>query len=417
MRYEIPRDSGRHQEFDPKVTASQAADSAREGLQASVAGRLVADVPVGFTLSGGMDSSAILLAADRVLAKDRQRDFATVSAVYDEDDASGRSLSEAPFIAAAREGSAFPHHQLSPQAEDIVANIDAVIDAQGEPFPHTSVVAQWFVYREARSAGRKVMLSGQGADEILAGYSSMAAFAVADRVRTGRFLSACALYKALIKSPSDRSAKSLAREVYRQVLGEPVRRGILNALGKFPPQGLPVAGAIPEAEPLSQAGSALDELVRRLTTKNSLPALLRYEDRNAMAHGVETRLPFLGADFADLGLRMPGQIKISNGWTKKPLRDAFRGLLPDMIVNRRRKLGFVTPQDRWLAGDLGRWVRFTLEDQGHYLGSLVPEVWRREQLRRLEEGAVSPLDLRMAIAARWASRMQTLYAGAELGEK
>jgi asparagine synthase (glutamine-hydrolysing) len=156
-----------------------AAEQLKPALRRAVALRLEADAPVGTCLSGGLDSTYIARTAE-ALRPTAAPHFISVSAIFDEDDLQGRSLSERPFVEMALSGGRFQPRFVTPGDEEAAEAFDAVVAAQGEPFASASICAQWFVFREANRAGAKVMLDGQGADELFGGYSGMIGHRLAD---------------------------------------------------------------------------------------------------------------------------------------------------------------------------------------------------------------------------------------------
>src|SRR5207244_1321957 len=110
----------------------------------------------------------------------------------------------------------------------------------------------------------------------------------------------------------------------------------------------------------------------------SLPLLLRLEDRNTMAFGVESRVPFVDHIFVEWVATLPADMRLSDVWTKRILRDALVGVLPERVRKRKSKLGFLTPEAEWLAGPLACWLRETLEAPRH-----LAEIVDIEGLRQL----------------------------------
>lgn len=327
-----------------------AAEALAPVLRRSIALRLTADVPVGTCLSGGLDSTFIARAADRI--RDGSDPFVCVSAVFDEDDPGGNSISERPFVEAALEGGHFAPHVISPDGAEVADAFDDIVRHQGEPFASASICAQYFVFQEARRSGVKVMLDGQGADEMFGGYAGMVGPRLADLALGGEWARWWKEWNALGAPGGDLSRTDLFRATYSAALPEAGRRRLAALRGRWPPANLLAPTIAPPPPARDGVGRRFDAVVRRLVGEASLPALLRYEDRNAMAHGIESRLPFLDVDVADLALRMPGSAKIAGGETKRVLRLAAADVTPDLILRRRRKLGFVAPQDRWMAGAL-----------------------------------------------------------------
>ena len=383
------------------MSESDAVSALREAMDLAVARQLVADVPVGGCLSGGLDSSIILGTVDRL--RSGQRDpFICVSAIFDEADDGGQSLSERPYVEAAIKGKNIELVEVHPGEDDVADRLDDILKTQGEPFPGTSICAQYFVFEAARKAGIKVMLDGQGADELFAGYAPMAGYAMADRLAR---LDPSVLkeFKALIAEPSDLTASSLSRGIWRALVSEPFRRTLLSAMGRFPPRGGPVDAILEPPFRMRKGETRLETLIANLADLNSLPGLLRYEDRNSMAFAVETRLPFLSGPVGDLAFQIPSRFKVKNGFTKNILREAFKDRLPPEIAWRRKKLGFVTPQQRWMRGKVGRWVDQHLETSIEAFRPILNADWIETELARKANGqAPGETAFRVACAGRWA---------------
>ena len=384
------------------MSEDDAASKLREAMDEAVSRQLVADVPVGTCLSGGLDSSIILGTVDRL--RDANSDpFICVSAIFDEANDGGQSLSERPFVEAAIKGKNGELVEVHPGEEDVAARLDDILRTQGEPFPGTSICAQYFVFEAARKVGIKVMLDGQGADELFAGYAPMAGYAMADRLARldPSFLKE---FNALIAEPSDLTTGRLGRGIWRAVVSERFRRAMFRAIGRYPPKGGPVREAfLPEPFSPAPGQYRLETLIRNLVLRDSLPGLLRYEDRNAMAFAVETRLPFLSQAIGDLAFRIPGELKVKKGYTKYILRKAFEDRLPPEIAWRRKKLGFVTPQQKWMRGKVGIWVDRHLENAIEAFRPMLNDDWiAHERVRKAAGAAPGETAFRVACAGRWA---------------
>jgi len=389
---DIPRD----------MSEGEAISALRDAMDLTISRQLVADVPVGGCLSGGLDSSIILGTVDRI--RDGHSDpFVCVSAIFDETDDDGQSLSERPYVEAAIKGRNVELVEVHPSETIVAERLDDILRAQGEPFPGTSICAQYFVFEAARKAGIKVMLDGQGADELFAGYPAMAGYAMADRL-AGFDPSFMREFSALIAKPSDLTAGNLSRSIWRALVPASFRQKILAAIGRFPPPGGPVTTIL--SSPLLRKFpnmSRLEMLIEQLVLRDSLPGLLRYEDRNSMAFAVEARLPFLGRPVSDLAFRIPSKFKVQNGFTKNILREAFKDRLPESISWRRRKLGFVTPQQKWMRGKVGGWVDAHLENAIESFRPILDADWIEVEVARKSRGqAPDETAFRVACAGRWA---------------
>ncbi|HVS85935.1 MAG TPA: asparagine synthase (glutamine-hydrolyzing) [Gaiellaceae bacterium] len=334
--------------------AGDAAAQVRELFLDSVRLRLRSDVPVGTCLSGGLDSSAIVCAVDLLLRTeaenaaqvgDRQRTFTAFFEDPEKD--------ERPFARAVVEQTRVEPHWITFDDRELVERIPEIVAAQGEPFGSTSQSTHWFVLREAKSSGLTVMLDGQGGDEIFAGYHGYFAAYYADLLAAGRIR----LLRDELRAYGDLygvGRARLAELVVRRFVPDRVRwfaRG--RARG-----GLPLVhpdlrgGFTPERD-----GSPFPDRLRRLQQlilgTRGLPELLRYEDRNSMAHSLEARVPFLDYRLVELLFSLPGSMLLENGRTKAILRRALGDLLPPAVRERTDKLGFVAPEERFLRGALG----------------------------------------------------------------
>ena len=226
--------------------------------------------------------------------------------------------------------------------------------------------AQWCVFRAAREQGVIVLLDGQGADELIAGYAQMRGFGL-------RSLGPRAMVRAFRREPEVRSGLrlALARDVMPRWLEVRLRRRDSNPYAAPSLAGLAAARLTHEPAWMRGAGHLGREL-RRQAFAGSLPELLRYGDRNSMAHSCEVRLPFLDRRVAELALSLPADALFRDGFTKAVLRDAVRDIVPAVVLDRRDKVGFEPPQSLWLASENGRaWVADVLLDpaarrRGHY---------------------------------------------------
>lgn len=333
-RYWVPR------QVEVPLTFEDAAAALGELLRDSVRLRLRSDVPVGTSLSGGVDSSAVVALCAEV-AGDQPRHAFTASFP-------GFARDETRFArTVASAAGVLEHHVVEPTAAEVFDDLDTVVRDQQEPFGSLSIYAQWRVMRAAREAGIVVLLDGQGADELFAGYvGANAGWAL-------RSLSPATAMRELAKGgfgARDVVFAALAGRLPRAV----VRRHRLRAMSPYVADGIRSATA--DAAPVGDADGARTPLVRELlrqTFHTSLPALLRYADRDSMAHGREVRLPFLDRRIVEFAFSIPTTFVHRQGVTKRVLREAMRGIVPDAILDRRDKIGFEPPQAAWLSGPSG----------------------------------------------------------------
>ncbi|HZT15333.1 MAG TPA: asparagine synthase (glutamine-hydrolyzing) [Gaiellaceae bacterium] len=333
----------RYWTLEPQEPPADPVAAVRETFLDAVRLQLRSDVPVGTCLSGGMDSSAIAVAVARQ-GHDRQK---TVTAYFDD-----AGYDERPFAQAVVDSTGAQAHWVTFTADDLVADLPAIVQAQGEPFGSTSICAGWYVMREARRAGLTVMLDGQGGDEILAGYRAFFGYRLSDLLRAGQLGEAAAELRAFSRVNGARwGAVALASphvpERVRLAARARLRGAAALASPDLPP---PAATGHPN-------GAGFPDRLRRqlhlVLSRRGLPELLRYEDRNSMAHSLEARVPFLDHRLVELAFSLDGAELIRRGETKSVLRRALADLLPAEVRRRRDKLGFVTPEGRFLRGALG----------------------------------------------------------------
>jgi len=280
-------------------------------LKNAVELHLQSDVPVGACLSGGIDSTSIVCMINKI----KKNKLFTVSARSENEFDEGRWINIVENYCGDIE-----RHDIYPKASDLFHDLPKLVYHQDSPFPTTSMYAQWKVYEEAKKHV-KVMLSGQGADELFAGYHMFFGARFASLIRRGNFLTLLKEARAANKIPG-----------YDQSF---VMKCAANALKNYP--------------------SVFDYSYSQVT-RTSLPALLHWEDRNSMAHSIESRVPFLDSTLVEYIMAIPEEKKISDGTTKVILREAMRNLIPDEIVDRRDKIGFQTPEAYWFEQNKDKFI-------------------------------------------------------------
>src|SRR6266545_4886884 len=272
-------------------------------LDDAVALRLRSDVPVGSSLSGGVDSSAVVALAQRRLGPRWPMHTFTFASRAADDETEFAAL-VARHVGAGNVATEVPDLPLP----DLLAQL---VWEQDEPIGSGSVLAQRQVMERAHEDGLKVLLDGQGGDEVLAGYKYYVATNLADLLARGWLVRATAGELRARPRAASRLRSKQIEDVFEH-----------------------------------------------------LPALLHYEDRNSMAHSIETRLPFLDYRVVELALCLPNEANIDAGWTKVALRRAITPLLPPEIVWRREKVQFSAPQRAWLRGPLRELALDSLSSQG-----------------------------------------------------
>jgi asparagine synthase (glutamine-hydrolysing) len=229
------------------------------------------------------------------------------------------------------------------------------------------------------------MLDGQGGDEVLAGYRALLGFRLADLVAQRRFAELRAEIGSFRRVHGTAAlATAIGRPFAPEALTRLVRSRTRGAAPLVHPdlRGLPNSGG--------GNGSVFPDRLRRhqelILTRRGLPELLRYEDRNSMAHSLEARVPFLDYRLVELCFSLPGHELIGGGRTKAVLRRALADLLPREVRERRDKLGFVTPERRWFRGALGDLAADVFASRSFAERGLVDAQAARERLAQHRHG-------------------------------
>lgn len=341
------------------LSFDEAARHLRELFLDNVRLHLRSDVAVGACLSGGIDSSAVVMAM-RHLQGD-SLDLHTFGYIGDDP-----AINEERWIDRVSTAASTTCHKTRPGPADVVRDLPALIDTQDEPFGSTSIFAQRCVFAAVRDAGIKVVLDGQGADELLAGYRPYRAARLASLVRSGRWGQAYGFLRRAMTAAGGGESRLLLqaagmllprplRDRLRGLVGEELLPAWLNA------KWFERHSVRPTSVGQSTGRDRLRQALLRTLTETSLPMLLRYEDRNSMAFSIESRVPFLTPAFSEFCLNLPESYLIApDGTSKAVFRAAMRGLVPDDVLDRRDKIGFATPEQAWL-GSLQSWVQDVLD--------------------------------------------------------
>jgi asparagine synthase (glutamine-hydrolysing) len=329
------------------VGLDEAAEQLRELFMDSIRLHLRSDVPVGAALSGGIDSSAIVMAAREVGGPNLDLEcfsFIADDARYDEERWVDLIAQSAPVEV----------HKVRADGANLVDDLDDLVRSQGEPFVSTSIYAQRLVFREARRRGVTVLLDGQGADELFAGYRSHLAGQFTSLVKDRRLVAAAKLAGSVGRRPDVHLDRRTVARAAAGVLPGPGRTAALRLAGRQPfPAWLDrswfeTRGVASGDVATGRANGGLSDTLQTAFTQTSLPSLLRYEDRNSMAYSLESRVPFLTPPLVEYVFRLPRSLLMSNdGLSKLVFRKAMRGIVPEAILERRDKIGFNTPELAW----------------------------------------------------------------------
>ena len=328
---------------------SDACEQFGELLESAVVLRLRADVDVGSCLSGGLDSSAIVCLASRHRAKSvsekQQHTFSIYSdrPGYDERSWIGDVLATSGALGTSSKV----------DSNSMFEALGRVTWQQDEPFGSSGICAQSAVFQLAAQAKCKVLLDGQGADELLGGYHSFFAASHGRLLASGRVLELASEMRAARRHHGFGYLAMLTRAVYaacpdrvrswahRNVRGAPSNYPFLNDDLLY---GAASTSAVAKYGRFSRSPRALSH---DQVTRTSLPRLLHFEDRNSMSWSVEARLPFLDYRVAEFAMSIAEEHKLRNGTTKMVLRESMRGIIPNSVADRQGKLGFATGEPTW----------------------------------------------------------------------
>lgn len=344
-----------------KISFTEAAEILRHKFLENIRLHLRSDVPLGAALSGGIDSSSVVCAMRHIEPDIPINTFSYI--------AKGSSVSEEGWVDKVNSHVNAIPHKVIVSKEELAKDLNDMIVAQGEPFGSTSIYAQYRVFKLAKEHGVTVTLDGQGADELLAGYSGYPGKRIKSLLGKNQYLDAISFLNHWTKWPG-RSLK----EGIKIAVAECVDGDLYNLLrqlngtqrvptwlhkGALQDQGI-LLNYPRQKSPYSQKGRQLSAELAFSLTARGLPALLRHGDRNSMRFSVESRVPFLTTDMANFLLSLPEHYLISSsGETKSVLRAAMRGIVPDDILDRRDKVGFETPEKQWLlsmADVVRKWI-------------------------------------------------------------
>lgn len=319
-----------------RITFEEAKASLMSILNEVIRMHMVADVTVGSCLSGGLDSSTIVSLASR---HDREQ-FRCFSAVYP-----GLEIDESRYIQELIGKLNMDTKMVVPTAEDLVRRLHELVEAQEEPFASTSIFAQFKVMDLARQHGTKVLLDGQGGDELFAGYPYYLSSVYLEDLRRMKILQLIKkvsklglqpLLLALVPEPLKRFA--IGRNLFGVAEKEQIGLGVNRDF---------VHDHISKSEVKLKTHPSL-VVACYADLRSELQALLRYEDKNSMHFSIEARVPFLDHMLVEFVFGLPSHYKHHNGLSKFILRELMRGGMPDLIIERRDKLGFPTPEDDWI---------------------------------------------------------------------
>jgi asparagine synthase (glutamine-hydrolysing) len=327
-KYYEPRRDSRH------VTP----DEFRATLQKAVERRLIADVPISISLSSGTDSTSVAALTAR-LTDAGIKAFTTTSdqGVGDESALITHFLQRYPQFEL--EKSDLSEASFCEHYREIIYHMD-------EPFARQSAYVRWEIARLTRGHHRKVLLNGEGADEVLGGYASFAPRFIADLLKRGRLIS---FVREVASTMSHPERGRIMSEFRAMTAMRGTNRAQADAKATAFRRKYEISLDRVESRPRKHAD--MKDFLHALIHEYSLPRLLVCNDKMAMANSVEGRAPFLDHEFVDLIFSMDISKLLVKGWRKFPLRAAMQGLVPDEILFRKSKDAFNAPIFEYLRSE------------------------------------------------------------------
>lgn len=332
-----------------ETTPDLAVEKFNRLFSTSISRCMRSDVPVGTSLSGGLDSSSIIAAIFQNQLNTAK--LKTFSAVFP-----GFEKNESKYIQSVVSKFDLINYKISPSGEELIKDFEKIFYHQEEPFQSSSIYAQYKVYELAKKQRVKVILDGQGADETLAGYHKYIHWYLQQLVNRKKFSLAAkeketfkknemafewSWYNYLAAYLPAHAAIHLESKAYNLVTKQPdINKQFVDGMRGREWEGIqkPVV-------------TKLNDMLYFNTIMLGLEELLRFADRNSMAHGVEVRLPFLSHHLVEYAFSLPASFKMQKGWTKWILRKAMAKRLPTEIVWRKDKIGYEPPQKKWMTDE------------------------------------------------------------------
>ncbi|MBF0273882.1 MAG: asparagine synthase (glutamine-hydrolyzing) [Nitrospinae bacterium] len=336
----------RYWDLDPQnVDENNLEEQFLEILSSSVKLRLRSDVPVSIALSGGLDSSAIALIAARETGK-IVNTFSINYKIKRADE--GEYIEEILNVIDA-------HSVISyPDLQNIFDDMPDVMKFHDEPFANPSIYSGWQLYKNVAENNYKVLLTGQGGDESLAGYTKYYGYFFAELIKQGKFktfINELREYKSFFGGNRQEMIKNALFLFLHSIISPHYKRDVSSEETYLSPEFSKEYKN--KVYPIHKSSNSLQNNLYNAFFQSPLQSLLRTDDRNSMSHGVESRAPFLDYRLVEFLFSLGIDKKINKGMTKAILRDSMKGIMPEKVRLRSSKLGFCTPLEV-AAGNEGK---------------------------------------------------------------
>lgn len=343
----------------------------KELIEESVKYHMRSDVPVGAYASGGIDSSLMAVLASKHESENLHAFHGKFSI--------NSTFDESPYAESICENNPIELFQIDINSQDFVDSIRKITFHMDNPVAGPGSFAQYMTSKLASST-RKVVLGGQGGDEIFGGYTRylVAYFeqcikgAIDGTLDNGNFV---VTYESIIPNLiSLKNYKPMLKQFWSEGLFEDIDKRYYSLINRAPDLGEEIHWArLGEYDPYESFSNLFNssnvgkesyfDKMTHFDFKTQLPALLHVEDRMSMAHGLEARVPFLDHEIVEFAATIPADIKFKNGTLKKLLVESTKEYLPEKILNRKDKMGFPVPLNLWMKDELKEFV-ISIFDQG-----------------------------------------------------
>ncbi len=368
-----------------RLSQKEAEEHFRDLLTSSISLRMRSDVSLGSCLSGGLDSSSIVCIARNLLGDDTPYDTFTGRFL-------GTEADESPWAKVVAEWTHSQCHTVDPDGDVFIDEIGPFMWHNELPVASTSQYAQWCVFRLAKEQGTTVLLDGQGGDELLGGYEqyfnaylqSRKQGASSDELEAEQ-QDIRKRYPFALLSPAQKRSSSLPWSL-RALAARLTGKGSDFSYGLNPDTARKILGTFHSTVSDPSGFHPLTAALYEEALHTNLPVLLRYGDRNSMGHSREVRLPFCDHRIAEFTLSLDAETLMGNIETKRLLRGALSGILPEDIRTRWSKQGFLPPQAVWLEGRLGGITREIIESRDFAQSGIWHAPWWQNLWKRFEAG-------------------------------
>ena len=332
--------------IDEEISDEEAIEEFNFLFKTSIERRLRSDVQTGTSLSGGLDSSSIAAINHELRTNhDSRKCFSAIFPGFKND--------ESAFSKQVADKFSLQHFTVKPAAADLISDLEKISYHQEEPFTSASIYAQYKVYELAKQQGVKVLLDGQGADEMLAGYHKYYKWYWQELFNKRKLISSGEINAAHKNGVNEKfGTRNIIAALFPDFASVVLEKQyLLNALRQEDLTKEFVQHQSKEAYYTTPVHFNLNGALYFNMMQHGLEELLRYADRNSMAHGREVRLPFLSHELVEFIFSLPANFKIRKGWTKWLLRKTMEKSLPSEITWRQDKVGFEPPQQQWMQDE------------------------------------------------------------------